>query len=563
MKLCVVGIGGAGGKVTEQFLKNEDIDSKLAASIANAQYISAGMTKGIWLEADLNDAKNLQHFFKDINKGAYPGFFIPHEVIEDGSDLNICVKDKYGYDVKKQGFMRDAQYMKAIFEIFDTDSEIKKKAKQIYSINGSNETKENSIVIEKPGQGTASKDNDDLEKAPNPIFDSAWKAIRPYTTLGGGDCDGILFIVSFGGGTGTGFINPIINHIRDEGKADYPVFVLGILTEVGDFADKAQFAKEGRRNLAAISAIYDLLTKSDGANGVILVDNQILMDRFKNDYAAANKFIHKIMLPMVLGRNYPNENLPGLAFAQNLSKGLPRPPLLVPLYKSIPRQKDPEKKLVKMALSQGKLFGCTPEKADFAVVFCRGYVDSKKIREALSAQIGIDENQIWVLRKIGDGNDEILILLRNPYGGDSEAYLRDGTLEKRFCRVISMALKHMNENIEDLFYEGKDSQKNSKEGKEEKVRLTPIAWQALSRFFFGPEGFHKDKFGETSGFAFELRMARRKLRDGVKPFFEKPLRIYERETVSPDEISEKEGRLSKDEISKINERLAKLEKLIK
>jgi len=58
-------------------------------------------------------------------------------------------------------------------------------------------------------------------------------------------------------------------------------------------------------------------------------------------------------------------------------------------------------------------------------------------------------------------------------------------------------------------------------------------------------------------------MARRKLRDGVKPFFEKPLRIYERETVSPDEISEKEGRLSKDEISKINERLAKLEKLIK
>ncbi|HNU78453.1 MAG TPA: hypothetical protein PKM75_08815, partial [Prolixibacteraceae bacterium] len=60
-------------------------------------------------------------------------------------------------------------------------------------------------------------------QAPNPIFDSAWNAIKGFTTLGPkGDCDGILFIVSFGGGTGTGFINPIINHIR---KSAGPVFI--------------------------------------------------------------------------------------------------------------------------------------------------------------------------------------------------------------------------------------------------------------------------------------------------------------------------------------------------
>ena len=59
------------------------------------------------------------------------------------------------------------------------------------------------------------------------------------------------------------------------------LFVLGILTEFGDFADRAQFSEEGRRSLAAVSAIYDLLTEGNGANGVILVDNEILVDRFE------------------------------------------------------------------------------------------------------------------------------------------------------------------------------------------------------------------------------------------------------------------------------------------
>jgi hypothetical protein len=130
----------------------------------------------------------------------------------------------------------------------------------------------------------------DATLAPNPIFDSAWITIKDFTTLGSGKCDGILFIVSFGGGTGGGFINPIIDRIRNEGKAGYPVFVLGILSEPGDFADRAQFSKDGKRYLAAISTIYDLLTKEDGANGIILVDNEILLKRLGNDYSATNKF---------------------------------------------------------------------------------------------------------------------------------------------------------------------------------------------------------------------------------------------------------------------------------
>ena len=294
MKLCIVGIGGAGGKITQEFLGNEDLDFQLLSRITGAEYVSPGEIKGIWLEADKNDAKNIQHFFGDMMEGCYPCFYIPHDVVADGCAVHVAVREKYGYDVKKQGFVRDAQYLKAIFEIFDTDKEIQAIVAQTM----------NKEMIESMG-GNGANNGASSSQAPNPIFDSAWNAIRDFTTLGNGECDGILFVVSFGGGTGTGFINPIINHIRNEGKADYPVFALGILTELGDFADKAQFSKEGRRNLAAISAIYDLLTKGSGANGVIIVDNEILLERFGNDYASANRFIHKMMQPVVAARDYP------------------------------------------------------------------------------------------------------------------------------------------------------------------------------------------------------------------------------------------------------------------
>ena len=383
MKLCIVGIGGAGGKITQEFLGNEDLDFQLLSRITEAQYVSPGMIQGIWLEADKNDAKNIQHFFGDMNEGCYPCFYIPHDAVADGCEVHRMVREKYGYDVKKQGFVRDAQYLKAIFEIFDIDDEIQETVARTM-------IKE---MVESKGSGPGGN-GPSSSHAPNPIFDSAWNAIRDFTTLGKGECDGILFIVSFGGGTGTGFINPIINHIRNEGKADYPVFTLGILTELGDFADKAQFSKEGRRNLAAISALYDLLTKGSGANGVIIVDNEILLKRFGNDYASANRYIHRIMQPVVAARDYPDEIPPSQAIAQHSSGGLSRPPIFVPLYASMPRSKNPEEALVKKALSEeGRLFGCTPEKADFAMVFCRGFIDSEKIRAVSYTHLTLPTNR--------------------------------------------------------------------------------------------------------------------------------------------------------------------------
>ncbi len=546
MKLCIVGIGGAGGKVTQEFLGNEDLEFPLLSRITGAEYVSPGMVQGIWLEADKNDAMNVQSFFGDMNEGCYPCFYIPHDVVPDGCDVHRLVREKYGYDVKKQGFVRDAQYLKAIFEIFDTDKQIQETVARTMIQE----------MVEAKG-GIAAANGSSTSQAPNPIFDCAWRAIRGFTTLGKGECDGILFIVSFGGGTGTGFINPIINHIRNEGKADYPVFTLGILTELGDFADKAQFSKEGRRNLAAISALYDLLTKGSGANGVIIVDNEILLKRFGNDYVSANRFIHKIMQPVVAARDYPDEIPPSTAIAQHSSGGVSRPPIFVPLYASLPRGKDPEDALVKAALGGGgRLFACTPEKADFAMVFCRGYIDSDKVREALSRETGIPLNNIWPMRKMGEGENEILILLRNPYGGDNKAYLRDDTFENRFCKVISLALQYIRQSPEDLFYEGKEMKKG-KDGESNQVRLTDASKYALKAYFFGPDGS-----GEKSGFVYELNEARKRLRDGKKPFFIDPLRIFQKESVASDEAKRSGGLIKTDEeIARIVD--ARIQELIK
>ncbi|MDD2754007.1 MAG: hypothetical protein PHS80_00635 [Methanothrix sp.] len=534
MKLCIVGIGGAGGKITKEFLGNEDLDSKLLSRITEAEYLSPGKIKGIWLEADKNDAKNVKpHFFGDMMEGCYPCYYIPHDAVDDGCAVHVAVREKYGYDVKRQGFVRDAQYLKAIFEIFDTDKEIQSLVDQ---------------TMKNESMGGTEANNGALS-ASNPIFDNAWNSIRDFTTLGEGECDGILFVVSFGGGTGTGFINPIINNIREMGKAEYPVFTLGILTEPGDYADKAQFSKSARRNLAAISAIYDLLTNGNGANGVIIVDNETLLERYGNDYISANKFIHEMMQPLVAARDYPEEVPPAQAVAHHALKGLSKPPIFVPLFASLPRSSNPEEGLIKKALSEeGRLFGCTPDKADFAFVFCRGFIDSDKIRAILSRETGIPPENIWPARKMGEGNNEILILLRNPYGGDANAYKKVGTLENRFCMVIAQALQYIKEHPEDLFYEGKQEEKDKKDDKPvEQVKLTALSKKALKTFFFGADGS-----SQTSGLVFELNKARKRIKDGEKPFFINPLRIFQKESIASDDLKKSQGPTkSDDEIASI------------
>jgi hypothetical protein len=135
-------------------------------------------------------------------------------------------------------------------------------------------------------------------------------------------------------------------------------------------------------------------------------------------------------------------------------------------------------------------------------------------------------------------------------------------MENRLCKVITLALDYIDQNVEALFYEGKgDSDKASKDGKSESIKMTPLAKEAISRFFFGKEGFCKDDFGKTEGFAFELKDARRRLRSGEVPFFLYPLRIFQKDTGK--EVMDRVGKedLNLDEmrvLEIVNKRLAEL-----
>jgi hypothetical protein len=461
------------------FLSSLDV-IKLLSKLTNAEHVAFGGIEGVWLEADVNAAVNKQSFFKSLKDG-YPGYVIPHDSIEVGSKTHSLVMRKYGYDIKKQGFFREAQYLKAIFEIFDEDDEVRGVAREEFG--------------------------DD-----NPILENAWNSIKGFTTLSGGRCDNILFIVSLGGGTGTGFINPILRYIRSGGIQDYPVFVLGVLTEQGDEADREQQSKEARRDLGATISMYDLLTKSakEGVDALILVDNQILVERFKQDYTSINNYIFQVMKPFLADRAFPQEDPPSLALAQNFTEGLNRPPVMVPCYASLNSKKSVEEELVSKALTGsvqrdgcGPLFPCDPAMADRAFIFSRGYLSAEKLESSVKSITGLDTNHIFTWRKLGENRgSEVLILLRNPYGSGC-----DGPFEKRMYRVISFALKYIEENRRELLHMEHENDDQS---------LTSLTTEALSRYF--------DRLVR------ELNEAKSRLKKGEKPFFMNELRIFEKST---------------------------------
>ena len=503
MRLCVVGIGGCGGHLAERFLKSQDV-TLLKQHLG--EHISFGGVKGLWLEADVQETEN-QKFFGSQMKGCYPCFFIPHDVIGSESRTSKLIVDKYGYDVKKQGFMRQAEFLKAVFEIFEMDPEVKKTAFSEH-------------------------------ESENPILRAAWDQIRPYTTLAGPKennfnaemCDGILFIVSFGGGTGTGFINPITRYIRGE-RPDYPVFVLGVLTEEG--VDIQQRAKEAKRCLGATISLYDLLTKNVGVgvDGVILVDNQIMVERFGQNYPAIDDFIHQSMRPFIAGRHYPGEDPPSLAMREKFIEGQNRPPILVPCYFRERKHKDSEDELVKKALNDGKLFSCDPRMADRAYVFTRGYIDKDEIIQALAKETGLPADQIEPWRKLGEnGWDEILILLRNPYG-DKRGCEVKGNLEYRLHRVIRRALSYMNDPESNLVKEGMPEKTTKK---------------AIYDYFYGEDGMQK-----------RLEEGLKRIEDGERPFFLNEKNIFESSArdSSISKASWSGGEVDEDAVRKIVEQI--------
>jgi hypothetical protein len=477
MKLCIVGIGGCGGNVSEKILANQDVPF---SGLCMGDHICFGDIKGIWIEADPKETKKLKSFkpFQPDVRDYHPFYFIPMESLSSESETSKIMQQKYGYDLKKQGFHRQAEFLKAVFEIFDMDRDLKETSLKEYRFD-------------------------------NPILRSTWNCIRPYTTMAEGGssdkCDGILFVVSLGGGTGTGFINPITKYIKAE-RSEFPVFVLAVLTEKG--MDEQQKASEYKRNMGAVISMYDLLgkKKGQGVDGLVLVDNQILVDRFGGrNFTRMDQHISQAIRPMLAARSYPGEDTTSLPVKTVFLENMDFPPILVPCY-SHGSIRISEESLVAAALKEGglsengdgRLFGCDPKLADRAFVFARGFLSSEKLEDSVSKWTGLDNGRIHTWRTLSDTSNEVLILLRNPYGS-KDAYKIKGTLENRTHCIMTNALAYMNQSKDEII-------------SSDKLKRTS---DALESYFYGKEGM-----------AEKIKEAMVKMEGGEKPFFKDELRIF-------------------------------------
>jgi len=553
MKPCIVGIGGAGGNILKLFLECQDAD---LAGFSFGDHLTFGGVMGLWLDSAAQDAQD-QKFYGNLAQKKYPGYLICHDLIDAGSPTREYVRDSYGYDLKAQGYDRRAEYLKGIFELFDTDPTLQRIAAEEFS--GEN----------------------------NPLAGFMWEAgIRPFTTIskskagekretllagsasGGLQsltlsafrekkkngssklCDSILFIASLGGGTGTGFINPITSYVRQEELA-FPIFALGVLTEKGT---EAREASEGQRDLGAVIAMHDLLTKKAGTgiDSLILIDNQILFQRCYGNFPAMDRAINQALGPLLDIRNYPGSELQDDAPAMrrviweaDRTNGSPSnkdtillPPILVPCYHHRKGLSGDIDSLVKEALAaDGRLFPCDPVLADRAYVFTKGFFRAEDIDRAVQERTGLSEDKIKVYRKIGDGREEVLILLRNPYGGSAGNHMNRDTLEWRLHDIISEAVGYLDQNSTNII---------------EYLGYKEVTKDHLREYFYG-----------DCGLRVELCRCLERLEKGEKPVFLKPMRIFDGgQSRGPDSIASGVadlGRLDEDGIRRlVREELVRL-----
>lgn len=484
MRPCLVGIGGAGGNLVKQFLQSRDVSFKF---VSFGDYPAYGGVMGVWLDSD-QDEVTKQSFFGRMMDGKYPGYIISHDVIEPNSNTRNYIKNTYGHDLKVQGYDRRAEYLKAVFEIFEKDPEVRDIAKKEFG----GETNPIPLYIWENGLrnftsiGTGANNNGTQNQQSQPSGLRMGRLSRILGVSGspieGGNegcglfvskpCNSILFMASLGGGTGTGFINPLSSYVREEEKA-FPIFALGMLTERGE---DIRHADEGKRNLASVIAVHDLLTKESG-NGIdalILVDNQILFEKFGNNYDSIDQKVFDALKPLLDPRNYPDAMKQDDAPAFRGHVSLQLPPILIPCHHIRNWEEKGEAKLVAGALEAGKLFPCDTRSADdMAFVFTRGLVSETAIIKAVNACTRIPENKVMVYRKIGDPRyQEILILLRNPYGGQGP-----NSLDARLKEIISSAIGFLDAN--EKIRPGEISLVNQ-------VDYTQKTRDLLQAYFYGP-----------------------------------------------------------------------------
>lgn len=119
------------------------------------------------------------------------------------------------------------------------------------------------------------------------------------------------------------------------------------------------------------------------------------------------------------------------------------PPIIVPCYYSTKKEgEDVERLLEKATEPENCLIRCDYKKADTVVVFTSltSLKEKERIEKWIEENVEISEEKIHVCR-VWNSKREILMLLRNPYGGEEEDPFFD-----RLSGIIDRAIEFAKEN---------------------------------------------------------------------------------------------------------------------
>lgn len=251
-----------------------------------------------------------------------------------------------------------------------------------------------------------------------------------------GDYESILFTVAFGGGTGTGVINPVTEILRR--RTGLSIYALGALTESKKY-DEKNFPLR-RRCFNTSWALRNLLikTRRDGVDAVFLVDNDVI----KGKREEKNRRIFESLFPMMNPRKL-DEGFIGTDLRDKLTGGIYMPQIIVPCYYAA--NNDVEVRDLLDRAVKNKLMECDHTKADTIIVFTSppSVKEKEEIEKWVKEEtIGkgnkkITEEKIHVC-KVGNSKREVLILLRNPYGGENDPFYN------RLSDIINKAIEYVN-----------------------------------------------------------------------------------------------------------------------
>jgi hypothetical protein len=324
--------------------------------------------KGSWIIAGPNPDDPKEERIGDVERGNDPGYYIFTDLIADLKDTIKRERGQEGIDIGQYN-----KRMEVTISAFSIEE-----------------------VRDKIAMGISTK-----------VFKS--------DLVPEGDCESILFAFEFGGGLETKVLNIVSEELHKKTWA--PIYALGALTDSGVEEEKG----DDRVHFNTAWALRNLLVKKrdEGVDALFLVD----MKAIEGEGEEKNRRIFECLLPMINPRKL-DDGFTEAGLREKLTGGISMPQIFVPCYYDAENNDMDAHELLDNVV-ENKLMKCDHTKADSVIIFT-SLLKIDEIEDIVNwvkwniINKKISEERIHVCRVWNSTSREVLMLLRNPYGGGEE-----------------------------------------------------------------------------------------------------------------------------------------------